>query len=134
MRPVLLDSHILVWTQQNSTRLGKKARNKLLDEEVDLWISPVTSLEISRLVAGQRLELAKPVQAWLETAILSLRLNTAPISHAIAIEAYQIPEPFHPDPADRLLVATCRLQDFTLMTADERILSYRFVNSVDGSR
>jgi PIN domain nuclease of toxin-antitoxin system len=37
----------------------------------------------------------------------------------------------HKDPADRLLVATARLHDLTLLTADEWILGYRHVETLD---
>ena len=35
-----------------------------------------------------------------------------------------MPETFHRDPADRLIVATARVANATLMTRDRRILDY----------
>ena len=45
-------------------------------------------------------------------------------------EAYSLPETFHADPADRILTATARINDFTLLTADNRILDYPHVDAV----
>jgi PIN domain nuclease of toxin-antitoxin system len=47
------------------------------------------------------------------------------------IEAYALPQPFHRDPADRLLAATARRHELTLVTADERILAYPAVATID---
>lgn len=54
-----------------------------------------------------------------------------PITLRIAAEAYRLPGEFHLDPADRLLVATARIENWTLLTADRRILDYPHVRSVD---
>lgn len=60
----------------------------------------------------------------------ALRLRTIPVDHAISVEAYALPGDFHPDPADRILVATARLHDCHLVTADRRILSYAMVRTL----
>ncbi len=45
-------------------------------------------------------------------------------------EAYSLPESFHADPADRIITATARLKNYTLLTADRKILSYPHVNAI----
>ena len=49
----------------------------------------------------------------------------------IAIEAYGLPEPFHRDPADRQIVACARLGGFTVVTADERVLGWKHVTTMN---
>ena len=44
-------------------------------------------------------------------------------------EAYSLPDAFHADPADRVITATARLKNYTILTADKRILAYPHVNS-----
>jgi PIN domain nuclease of toxin-antitoxin system len=48
----------------------------------------------------------------------------SPITSEIALAAYELPEPFHKDPADRLIVATARRLDAPIVTVDRRILGY----------
>jgi PIN domain nuclease of toxin-antitoxin system len=36
----------------------------------------------------------------------------------------QLPQPFHKDPADQIIVATARIYDCPLMTCDTKILAY----------
>jgi PIN domain nuclease of toxin-antitoxin system len=38
--------------------------------------------------------------------------------------ASHLPRPIHPDPADRLLIATARIPDATLITGDKSILAH----------
>ena len=52
----------------------------------------------------------------------SLRL--LPLIRAVAVAATQLPEPFHPDPADRFLVAQARDLAIPLVTADSKIRAY----------
>jgi PIN domain nuclease of toxin-antitoxin system len=47
------------------------------------------------------------------------------------MKAYQLPGSFHRDPADRQIVATAICHGLTLMTADERILQYPAVKTLD---
>jgi PIN domain nuclease of toxin-antitoxin system len=128
---ILLDTHVLIWAQQDSPRLGKEARQCLISLSNELWVSSISSLEVARLVYGNRLELGKTTQDWIQKSIQSLGAKSCFVDHSVAIESYLLPEPFHPDPADRLLVATARLHEMTLMTADERILAYHAVHTID---
>lgn len=60
-----------------------------------------------------------------------MRCQTVEMSHTIAAAAYGLPDDFHPDPADRILVATAREHGLTLLTADRKILDYGHVESQD---
>ena len=45
----------------------------------------------------------------------------------IIADSTNLPGSFHNDPADQLLVATARVLDIPMMTADSKILSYSHV-------
>ena len=53
-----------------------------------------------------------------------------PISLEIIEEAYSLPDPIHRDPADRLIIATARLENLTIITTDRLILDYPHVKSL----
>ncbi len=53
-----------------------------------------------------------------------------PITPEIAVRAYSLPEPFHRDPADRLLVATAIEWACPLLTDDKLILDYPHVDTI----
>jgi PIN domain nuclease of toxin-antitoxin system len=57
-------------------------------------------------------------------AVSAPGLSIEPLLPQVAVEACYLPDPFHRDPADRLLIATARVAHATLMTRDRRILDY----------
>jgi len=128
---LLLDTHVLVWAESLPERLGPKAKELLLDPANSLWVSPVTTMELSRLIALGRLSLRKTLETWMADAHRHLSLEDAPFNHEVAIQSYQLPGDFHKDPADRMLVATARDGGYTLLTADELILDYPHVLTLD---
>lgn len=77
------------------------------------------------------IELQVPLSAWIERSLSELGAQSLPVTHEIAAEAYALPAPFHKDPVDRILVAAARRHQLSLVTADERILRYAGVRSMD---
>ena len=74
------------------------------------------------------------MEAWVRRGMNDLGLKSVELSHAIALLAYSLPGEFHKDPADRILVATAIDQGMMLVTADERILAYGRVMTMDARR
>ena len=60
----------------------------------------------------------------LAEAVSARGLSIEPLRAHVAIEASSLPETFHCDPANRLIVATARVSDAALMTRDQLILDY----------
>jgi PIN domain nuclease of toxin-antitoxin system len=130
---LLLDTHALVWAESASAKLGQTSRSPL-DKANALWVSPISTFELARLIAPGRLSLNKPLMAWLDGARGHLGFQDAVFSHAIAAAAYQLPGELHKDPADRILVATAREHGHVLLTADEMLLGYPHVATFDVRR
>jgi PIN domain nuclease of toxin-antitoxin system len=131
---VLLDTHVWVWTQEQPERLGPRTKQLLVGMEHENWVCPISSLEISRLVAVGDVRLSIPLAEWIAQSMEELGAQTASVTHEVAMEAYALPGRFHRDPADRLLVAAARRNGFTLATADDRILAYPHVRTQDARR
>lgn len=131
---LLLDTHVLVWAESLDERLGPRTRALLLDPDNTLLVSPVTSLELSRLIALSRLVLRKSLHDWLASARRHLAFQDAPLTHSAAIESYQLPATFHKDAADRMLVATARELGCPLVTADDLLLAYPHVQTLDARK
>ena len=130
----LLDTHVWIWAFEGSERLGAKSRKALGSESAERFVSPVSAMEVARLVARGEIELACPLHEWVARSMKALQLRTIELDHASAIEAYSLPEPFHPDPADRLLVAAARVHDLRIATSDSRILQYGSVASLPAQK
>ena len=128
---LLLDTHVWIWSQAAPENLGIEAETLLAAPEESLFLSPVSTLEIARLISGGRLVLKENLDDWISTSVEFLNCATADFSHQVAMAAYALPGRFHRDPADRMLVATARVHELTLLTADQRILDYAHVDSRD---
>jgi PIN domain nuclease of toxin-antitoxin system len=102
-----------------------------LAPDIQNTVCAISTLEIARLIAVKTIELQGPLSAWIERSLSELGARSLPVTHEIAGEAYALPAPFHKDPVDRILVAAARLHHLSLLTADERILRYAGVRSVD---
>jgi PIN domain nuclease of toxin-antitoxin system len=128
---LLLDTHVWIWSQEAPERLGEQTTSLLTDRQNVLYVSTISTLEIARLLRNGTIALSESLNFWVSETLKALECATMEISHQIAIEAYSLPDDFHKDPADRLLVATARIYDLTLLTMDERILQYSQVKSQD---
>lgn len=131
---LLLDTHVWVWTQEAPERLGRRAKRILVSSNDVNTVCTISTLEIAGLVAGGAISLAMPITDWIMHSLGELDATTLAVSHEIATEAYALPAPFHRDPADRLLVAAARVHGLVLLTADERLLQYSHVHTMDVRR
>lgn len=119
----LLDTHVLLWSRAGVPHIGPDCR-RLIERglrEATLAASAFSFWEIAMLHEKGRIDLGHDMRAW-RTRLLEDGLVEIPVDGDIAIRANELIG-FHADPADRLLVATA-LGGHTLVTADERILSW----------
>ena len=101
----------------------------LEDQGTEVFLSPVSSLELARLAWGGRISIEGRVQT--QNATQALLARTADFTHEIGVASYELPCEFHRDPVDCVLVATARFMDLTLLTADEQILKYAHASTLD---
>ena len=109
-------------------------RKVLADPKNGRAVCCISTLEIARLVVGGDIVLKVPLADWVERTLIDLRAESISVTHEIAVEAYRLPEPFHRDPADRQIVACSRLNSLQLATADDRILKWKHVTSIDARK
>jgi PIN domain nuclease of toxin-antitoxin system len=131
---VLLDTHVWIWTQEQPERIGPRTKRLLTGTAHETAVCPISTLEISRLVAVGEIELSMSLADWVTESMSDLGAHTVPMTHDVAMEAYMLPGTFHRDPADRVLVAAARRNGLTLVTADDRILLYPHVGTQDARR
>lgn len=122
---ILLDTHVLVWLDQQSPRLGSKCRAALDDALADdaLAVSAISFWEVAMLIEQGRLALDMELNAW-RRDLLAGGLRELAVDGRIGIQAALF-ENLHHDPADRLIAATATIHEGTLATADQRLLGWR---------
>lgn len=117
---LLLDTHILIWSQIDEARLSARVRGSLADPANERWLSPVSVWEIALLARKGRMEFDQSVPDWLATACQAAPWREAPLTSAVVLAADGLR--MHADPADRFLAATAQVYGLTLVTADRRLL------------
>ena len=131
---LLLDTHVWIWMHEAHERLGPDTKAQLTDTATALHVATISTLEIARLIDMGTLSIEGNLTEWVSSSLDAIGCNSIELTHEIAAEAYRLPGAFHKDPADRILVATARIRELTLVTADERILSYGHVRTLDARR
>lgn len=123
---ILLDTHVLVWLLNDSTRISGKMYSKIekAADGDELFVSAITPWEIAMLVAKERLRFSRDVGEWLDLALSLPGIQLAPLSPAIAVASTRLPWQVHSDPADRILLATARHLNATLISSDRHMLDY----------
>jgi PIN domain nuclease of toxin-antitoxin system len=129
----LLDTHVLLYWLGGDPRLSAKQRRAIdgAGGERPLWVSDITLWEVATLASLGRIRLHLPLGEWLERAVAPPLVRRAGISPAVAAEVATLPDSFHRDPADRILVATTRVLGATLLTQDRRILDAGLVRTLE---
>jgi len=120
---IVMDTHILVWLDQGNSLLGQSARSELDNalKSESLAVSAITFWELSMLQRKGRIQLPS-IRSW-RNEMSDMGLMEIPVDGECGINSNELTD-FHPDPADRLIVATAMKNDATLITADERILNW----------
>ena len=131
---LLLDTHVWIWLM-----LGEKLTMKtqaLIEEYAEsgcLFLSCISLWEVSMLASKNKIHLDRPCSEWIDAALDDPIINLITLTPAISVESAYLPGEFHGDPADRIIVATARVELLTLLTRDEKILVYsndKYLNSV----
>jgi len=123
--PLLLDTHVWIWLMEGMEhRLRSDVRKRLEDagRNGHLRVHPLSLWEVGTLVRKGRLTLTGPVERWAEAVLSVQGVTLTPLTPAIALDASLLPDDFHGDPVDRVLVATARSLGATLVTADRQIV------------
>ncbi len=123
----LVDTHIWLWyAQGNLSRLTEISAARLteLDRDGRLYLSVMSAWELGLLTAKGRIHLGRPCADWVSAFLKHTRYRIIELDIGAALEANSLPGAFHADPVDRLLVATARIRDLTLITEDRGILDY----------
>jgi PIN domain nuclease of toxin-antitoxin system len=121
---LLLDTHVLFWAAWNQPRLGRQTAKAidLASRQDRLAVSAITPWEIGLLDSKKRIILHKEPLAWIREVLAQPGLSLIPLEPEIAVASSRLPFDMHPDPADRILVATARHLGATLVTADANLL------------
>ena len=119
---LLLDTHLLLWTISQSSRLSKAARDLIGDPSNEPWFS-VASIWETAIKYGQGRNDFEIDPRLLRRALLDNSYRELIVSgeHAAAVTGLPL---LHRDPFDRILVAQSLVEGIMLLTADPVVAQY----------
>jgi len=120
---ILLDSHVVTWMviePKHLSRLAASAIRRARRSE-GIALAAISLWELAMLFSQGRVKGQGTAEASVRTLIERSGVEVRPITPEIAALAWQFPQDFPHDPADRLIAATARAEGMTLITRDQRI-------------
>ena len=119
---LLLDTHILLWAAGQPERLSGSAQTLLNDPLHQLVFSAVSLWEVAI-----KSQLGRPDfqvdQRLLRRGLLGAGYVELALTGEHSLAVAGLP-PIHKDPFDRILVAQCSVEGYTLLTADPLVAQY----------
>lgn len=116
---ILLDTHLILWWLANSPSLSEQARALISAPENTVFVSAVNLWEIWLKESLGKLRLPPDF----EGKLAAESFESLPLTGAQARQVALLPW-HHRDPFDRMLVAQARVEDLTLLTADDPVTAY----------
>lgn len=121
MNNVLLDTCAVIWIAQNAPFDSGAAATV---DQSSVHISAATAWEIANLKRKGRIAFTMSVPAWFDAAVTGMRATVSDLAPHILIASCELPGSPPDDPADRMIIATARERNLTLVTRDKAILRY----------
>jgi len=122
---IVLDTHVLLWMDCDDASLGTAVRSLIgrAWQEGEVAVSAISFWECAMLAQRGRIELPIAVEAW-RADLIGAGVRELPLDGRIALLAAALIK-LHRDPADRFIAATAMQHGATLVTADEKLLSWQ---------
>lgn len=76
------------------------------------------------LISLKRTDEMRSAKQWFADILTDHDAAEIGVNSELFIASCNLPQPLHKDPIDRILLATARLHDLTLITRDRAILAY----------
>lgn len=120
----LLDTCAVIWMTQNQV-LATRAAKAIEDcGPNDVFVSAVTAWEMAMLIARRRIHETRDAKRWYDGFRSDAQVIEQPVTADLLMASCILPALSHKDPIDRILIATAREHDLTIITRDRAILDY----------
>ncbi|MCV9999851.1 type II toxin-antitoxin system VapC family toxin [Pararhizobium sp. YC-54] len=122
----LLDTCAMIWATQLAP-MSKDVTvllNAKPHDRRQLNISAMSAWEIGMLVAKGRLATTKNALIWFADFAKEADVAVLDVTPELLVTSSFLPAPIHNDPTDRIIIATAREHDLTIITRDRAILAY----------
>jgi PIN domain nuclease of toxin-antitoxin system len=120
---LLLDTCTFLWMALGERALSRTAREAFTDPANDVYLSAISSWEISLKHALGKLALPEQPTVLVSAMRARLRVEALVLDEGAALAIAQLPT-LHRDPFDRILICQAIMGGLTLVTPDPLIRQY----------
>jgi PIN domain nuclease of toxin-antitoxin system len=121
MSDLLLDTCAILWLA-NGVEMTSQSREAISAR--NLQVSPISAWEIANLVRKNRMAFTVPVGGWFRQAAIKMSAAIPQLTVEVLTDSCNLPGSPPDDPADRIIIATAREADMTIVTRDKKIIDY----------
>ncbi len=118
MRDILLDTHVLLWSQFETSRLSSDLTRLLRSGDIRWHVSQVSVLEIQIKYDTGKLKLPERPSEMIPQILERAGFAFTEISNEAIFMLGKLPD-HHRDPFDRLIIATALVNGWEISTVDE---------------
>lgn len=131
---LLLDTYAVLRIAEGDVADAVKRSIDSAAAQGNILVSPISAWEIATLVRKGRVVLSMDPLSWFERMLVLPGIGLAPMPPSVLIASAFLPGSPPADPADRILIATARAGNFTILTRDHEILAYAARGNVHATR
>lgn len=117
MTAYLLDTHVVIWAVSQPSQLSAKVRDAMEDGDSQLFVSPVSAMEIATKYRLGKLQVPELLVDDFAGQMDLLSCEELPLRHIHGRVAGSLPFK-HGDPFDRLLIAQAQVDSLRLVSRD----------------
>ncbi len=123
---LLLDTCTVIWIARDEALApaAEQAITAAYSNGESIGVSPITAWELGLLGRKGRLPGSMSPTALFERFVGVPGVEVQPLTTTVLIDSSYLPGELHRDPCDRIIVATARDLDLTVITRDAAILAY----------
>lgn len=108
---LLIDTHVFIWLNEESTQLSKKVKELYRSREHEVYLSIASAWEMQIKAQLGKLDLAMPIDELVSKNIQENDIYLLPIDLSHIAQLEKLPQ-HHKDPFDRMIIAQAMVEDF----------------------
>ncbi len=118
----LLDTHALIWFLEGDERLSSKAKEIIIDDNADIYLSIASLWEMAIKISLGKLQLSQSLDQVIAT-VEQQSITLLPIKTSHVLTLLNLPFE-HRDPFDRLLISQSLVESYKLISNEAIFLQY----------
>ncbi len=122
----LLDTHTLIWAVQDTKKLSKKAKDIIIDENNDIYVSTVSFWEIALKTSIKKFSFNNLDINDFPELSRKMGFKIIELGEQASITFHKLPRKAgHKDPFDRMLIWQAIVNNFAFISKDNSMEQYK---------